>query len=57
MKQVLLNKKDKSVVQAQLKLLDVSYIDKIMKLQDDVYARLDNKEFFACSDKKNLKLL
>jgi len=55
MEQLVLNKKDKSIVQAQLKLLDISYIDKIMKLQEDVYTRLENKEFFACSDKKEFE--
>ena len=55
MKQVVLNKKDKNVVQAQLKLLDISYIDKIMKLQEDVYTRLENKDFFVCSDKKEFE--
>jgi ribosomal protein S18 acetylase RimI-like enzyme len=55
MKKLILSKKGESIVQAQLKLLDLSYIDKIMELQDTIYKDLDDKEFYSCSDKKEFE--
>lgn len=55
MKQLILNKKDKSVVQAELKLLDVNYIDKIIELQNKIYTDLENKDLFVCSSREEFE--
>jgi len=51
MKKLVLNKKDGSCIDAEFKLLDLSYIDKIMEFQRDIYEGLENKDFYSCSDK------
>lgn len=55
MKTIVLNKKDGKSVQAELKILDLSYIDEIMKLQDDIYEGLENKEFYFCSTREEFQ--
>ena len=55
MKQLILNKKDNNVVQVKLKLLDLSYIDKIMKLQNEIYEGLENREFFVRSSREEFE--
>jgi hypothetical protein len=52
MKKIVLNKKDGSNVEAELKILDLNYIDKIMELQLNIYEGLENKDFYSCSDKE-----
>lgn len=49
MNTIILNKKDGNRVEAELKLLDLSYLDEIMKLQSDIYEGMDNKEFYSCT--------
>ena len=51
MKKIILIKKDGTNVEAELKLLDLSYINKIMELQQNIYDGLENKDFYSCSDK------
>lgn len=53
MKKIILNKKDGSNIEAEIKILDLSYIDKIMELQDNIYKDLENKDFYSCSDKED----
>ena len=55
MKKIRLNKKDGSIVEAEIKLLDLSYIDKIMVLQRNIYDGLEDKSFYACSDKEEFE--
>lgn len=55
MKTIVLNKKDGNSVQAELKILDLSYIDEIMKLQNDIYEGLENKEFYFCSTREEFQ--
>ena len=55
MKKIILNRKDGKNVEAELKLLDLSYIDKIMELQQNIYDGLENKDFYSCSDKKDFE--
>lgn len=52
MKKIILKRKDGKNVEAELKILDLSYIDKIIELQNSIYERLENKDFYACSDKE-----
>lgn len=52
MRRIVLNKKDGINVEAELKVLDLSYIDKIMELQLNIYEGLENKDFYSCSDKE-----
>jgi ribosomal protein S18 acetylase RimI-like enzyme len=55
MKTIILNNKDGNSVQAELKVLDLNYLDEIMKLQDDIYQGLENKEFYSCSSRKEFQ--
>jgi len=55
MKKILLNKKDGKNIEAELKLLDLSYIDKIMEFQKKIYDGLENKNFYSCSDKEDFE--
>jgi len=43
---ITLNKKDGSKVKAVIKILDISYIDKILDLQQEIYDLLEQKEFY-----------
>lgn len=52
MEKIILNKKNGSKIEGKLKFLDISYIDKIMKLQEQVYNELEKKEFYFCSSKE-----
>lgn len=51
-KEIILKKKYDTDVQAQLKILDISYIDKIIKLEREIYSGLENKEFYSCSSRE-----
>lgn len=55
MDKITLNKKDGRNVEAELKLLDLSYIDKIMELQRNIYDGLENKEFYSCSNREEFE--
>ena len=55
MKKILLNKKDGKNIEAELKLLDLSYIDKIMEFQHNIYDGLENKDFYSCSNKEDFE--
>ena len=52
MKKIISNKKDERNIEVEFKLLDLSYIDKIMELQQNIYGGLENKDFYVCSDKE-----
>lgn len=49
MEKIILKRRDGELVKAALKVLDLNYIDKIMELQSDIYEKLENKDFYACS--------
>ena len=51
MKKIILNRKDGRQIEAQLKELDINYIDKIMDLQKIIYNDLEDKNYYACSEK------
>ena len=55
MKKINLNKRDGSIVEAEIKALDLTYMDAIMKLQHNIYDGLENKSFYACSDKEEFE--
>lgn len=55
MKKLILNKKDGKIVQAELKLLDFSYLDKIIELQSNIYEGISNKDFYFCSEKEEFE--
>lgn len=55
MRKILLKKKDGENIEAELKLLDLSYIDQIMEIQQNIYDGLDNKELYSCSDKEDFE--
>ncbi len=48
-----LKRKDNVVIEAEFKILDESYIDKIMELENDVYNGLDNKELYSVSSRED----
>lgn len=50
---IIINKKDGSNVEAIIKLLDMTYIDKIAKLEKNIYNMLENKDFYCCASKDN----
>lgn len=50
-----LKRKDKVIVDAEFKVLDKSYINKMMELQDEVYNGLENKELYVASSKEELE--
>lgn len=53
MKEILkLKNKDGNYVNAKLKVLDSSYIDKVMKFQDDIVEGLEDKQLYAPSEKE-----
>lgn len=52
MKKLILKRKDGNNVEALLKLLDLTYVDKIMEIQQKIYDGLENKNFYSCSDKE-----
>lgn len=45
----MLSNKDNESVQAEFKVLDLDYLNQIMKLQEEIYDGLENKEFYSCS--------
>lgn len=49
MKKTIINKKNGLNTEVEIKVLDLSYIEKIMELQRIIYEELDNKDFYACS--------
>lgn len=53
-KEIILNKKNEKNVKAKIKYLDVSYIDKIIELEKNIYEMLENKEFYSCSSKRGV---
>ncbi len=55
MEKIILNKKDGSHVEAELKVLDISYINKIMEFQNNIYDGLENKDFYSCSNKEEFE--
>lgn len=55
MNNMILNKKDGSFVEVELKVLDSSYIEKIMEFQDRIYDGLENKDFYSCSKKEDFE--
>lgn len=55
MKKIILNKKDERNIEVEFKLLDLSYIDKIMELQQNIYDGIENKDFYVCSDKEEFE--
>lgn len=50
-RRIILRKKDGTSVEAKLKVLDITYIDKVMEFQDEIYEGLENKDFYSCSDR------
>ncbi|OOM71858.1 acetyltransferase (GNAT) family protein [Clostridium puniceum] len=52
MKKLILKKKDGTNLEVELKLLDLTYIDKIMEIQQKIYDGLENKDFYSCSEKE-----
>lgn len=52
MKKLILKRKDGNNVEVELKLLDLTYVDKIMEIQQKIYDGLENKDFYSCSDKE-----
>lgn len=52
MEKIILKRRYGKNVEAELKILDLSYIEKIMELQSSIYEKLENKDFYACSDKE-----
>lgn len=54
-KKIVLRKKDGTNIEAELKVLDISYIDRIMDLQHNIYNGLENKDFYSCSDREEFE--
>ncbi len=52
---MILKKKDGQEIEAKLIELDLSYMDKIMDLQKNIYEGLANKDFYACTDKEEFE--
>ena len=52
MKELRLKRKDGKMVNAKFKLLDESYVDEILKLQDEIVKGLEVKEFYAETDRE-----
>lgn len=55
MNKIFLKKKDGNNVEAEFKILDTTYVDKIMELQHKIYNGLENKEFYSCSDREEFE--
>lgn len=51
MNELNLRRKDGKIVKAKFKLLDESYIDEIMNLQDEIIKGLEVREFYADSNR------
>lgn len=54
-KNMILKKKDGKNIEAEFKLLDITYIDKIMGLQEKIYNGLENKDFYSCSPREEFE--
>lgn len=53
MKEIIkLKRKDNKIIEAEIKKLDVSYIDKIVELENNIYDKLEVKELYAVSEKE-----
>lgn len=52
---MILKKKDGQEIEAELKELDLSYMDKIMDIQKNIYEALANKDFYACTDREEFE--
>ena len=48
-----LKTKNQQTINAFFKELDISYLDKIMELQEEVYNGLEDKQLFAKTDKED----
>lgn len=55
MRELILKKKDGSNIKAELKELDLSYINKIMKLQHEIYEGIADKDFYFCSKQEEFE--
>lgn len=55
--ELVLKKKDGKKVKAIIKLLDISYLSKILELQKKIYDLLENKEFYFCSSSEELEMI
>lgn len=51
MKELTLKRKDGKIVNARLMILDESYIDEILELQEEIVRGLEVKEFYAETDR------
>lgn len=51
----MLKKKDGDTIEAEFRVLDINYIDKIMELQNKIYNGLENKEFYSCSEREEFE--
>ena len=55
MKKIILKKKDGNNIEAQFKVLDITYMDKIMDLQQKIYNGLEDKDFYSCSKREEFE--
>jgi len=55
MRKIILKRKDGSQIEAQFVELNLSYIDKIMDLQKNIYEGLEDKDFYSCSEKEEFE--
>lgn len=55
MNKIILNRKDGRQIEAQLKELDLTYINKIMDFQKNIYNGLEDKNHYACSEKEEFE--
>ncbi len=55
MEKMILKRKDGRNIEAELKELDLSHINNIMKLQDEIYEGLINKYFYSCSKQEEFQ--
>ena len=53
--ELILKRRDGEKVKATIKLLDISYLDKILELQKYIYDLLEEKEFYSCCSEEDLK--
>lgn len=53
----ILNKKDGKKVKSVIKLLDISYLDNILTLQQYIYDLIENKDFYFCSSREELEMI
>ena len=54
-KKITLRKKDGTNVDGELKVLDITYIDKVMELQNEIYEGLENKDFYSCRGREEFE--